>query len=192
MLDLEARPSKFSGLAYEPMAILMCTMWKARKPSQEPLKPLTILLWNWKPHLPNLMPWLMGTWLSWWLPYGIPGAPNKKQSSLCKSCFELGSQAFQILWLSSWAHGYPHGSHVVLLETKAKASSFCKSCFEIGSQVFHKLWLSFMGPWPSRWHPCWIPGCASMEAAKPLQLVFLVWKPGLPNPLAELMGPWLS
>ena len=53
MLHLEARPSKIFGLAYGSMAILVAPMWKARKPNQEPFKPLAILCWIWKPGLPN-------------------------------------------------------------------------------------------------------------------------------------------
>ena len=159
-------------------------MWKARKPNQEPLKPLTILLWNWKPHLPNLMPWLMGTWLSWWLPYGIPGAPNKKQSSLCKSCFELGSQAFQILWLSSWAHGYPHASHVVLLETNPRAQqASIMLAIELEARSSTSSCLAYV-PMALLRCPIWKARKPSQGPCKPLTILCCIWKPGLPKSLA--------
>ena len=53
-LELEARPSNSFGLAHGPMAILMGSMWKAGKPSQEPTQPLTIPVGIWKPDLPHL------------------------------------------------------------------------------------------------------------------------------------------
>jgi hypothetical protein len=64
----------------------------------------------------------MGTWLSLGVPYGRQGSQAKIKQTLIHLSLGIGSQAFQLLWLSSWAHGYPHGLHVESREAKPRAN----------------------------------------------------------------------
>ena len=126
----------------------------------------------------------MGTWLSLWLPYGIPGSQAKSRPSLCKSCFGIGSQAFQILWLSSWAHGYPYGPHIEFLEANPRANQASRMfALELEARPSTISGLAF-GYMAIFMDPTWQARKSSQEAIKPLEVMPWIWKPGLPKTVA--------